>query len=134
MTLEEKRQVIEKNKSIAVTAINSYLDSIYGLTDKFFDEEGNLRDGLESDPKVEEFIKSTRKETGPYEKVREKLIAGDFNLSLLEVNRVGLSFLFCATRMDKDIKAITAAHDQLMDLVSQLVSKENENVDFSKEE
>lgn len=94
MNIEEKRKLIKENKDAAIAALNSYLDTIYKLTDTFFDKDGNRLKELPSEPKLEDFITSTKIDATRYEKVREKLIKNDFNLSLFEINEVGLAFLY----------------------------------------
>lgn len=131
MNIEEKRNLIKANKDAAVVALNAYLDQIYNLTDTFFDEEGKRLAVLTPDPKLENFIASTRSDAARYEKVREKLVKNDFNLSLLEINEVGLAFLFVLIVWEKQINNLRAASDQAKTIFNSLVDKESKNIDFS---
>lgn len=49
MTRDEKIKVITENSEVIKASINAYLDSIYELSEKYFDSEGKLLEGLPSD-------------------------------------------------------------------------------------
>ena len=51
-----KIELIKKYKKTAIAALNSYLDSMYNLTDKYFDKEGKMLPLPERNEKVENFI------------------------------------------------------------------------------
>ena len=40
MTLEEKNELIKEFQEPAIAALERYLDSIYNLTDEYFNESG----------------------------------------------------------------------------------------------
>lgn len=40
MTLNEKIEIVKEFKEPAIVAINSYLDLIYDLNEKYFDDNG----------------------------------------------------------------------------------------------
>jgi hypothetical protein len=131
MTIEEKTNIIKENKDAAVAALNSYLDSIYNMIDKFFDKDGNLKEGLTHDEKIEKMVLDYKKDSIKYEKVRAKLIANDFNLSLFEINLVGLAFLFVTIRFEKQIKTLKEAQKASKTITNQLIDKESKTIDFS---
>lgn len=119
-----KLDLIKENKEPAIAALNSYLDAIYNLTDKYFDDNGNLYFFLSKDKKVLDFIEETRKDALKYEKVRRKLIDNDFNLSLYEINLIGLSFFHSFKTMYAEIENLTKALNEVEKIWKQLLAKE----------
>ena len=132
MTLEEKQKLISENKDQAVTAVTTYLDSIYSVKEQFLTENGELKEDLPRDEKAEEFVKSVQKDAKDYEIIRRKLIDGDFNLSLLETTRVALAFTFMSVQSERLIKQMISMKEIADGLVEQLMQG-TENVDFSQE-
>lgn len=132
MTLEEKQKLISENKDQAVTAVTTYLDSIYSVKEQFLTEDGELKEDLPRDEKAEEFVKSVQKDAKDYEIIRRKLIDGDFNLSLLETTRVALAFMFMSVQSERLIKQMISMKEIADGLVEQLMQG-TENVDFSQE-
>lgn len=132
MTLEEKQKLISENKDQAVTAVTTYLDSIYSVKEQFLTEDGELKENLPRDEKAEEFVKSVQKDAKDYEIIRRKLIDGDFNLSLLETTRVALAFTFISVQSERLIKQMISMKEIADGLVEQLMQG-TENVDFSQE-
>lgn len=125
MTLQEKQTLIKENKEAAISAFNAYLDSIYDLTDDFFDEEGNFQNFLSKDEKLENFIKSLRNNTNDYEKVRKKLINNDFNLSLFEINLVMLSLYYVDEKWKKQMEQLEIARNEIQKIINSLIEKES---------
>lgn len=119
-----KLDLIKENKEPAIAALNSYLDAIYNLTDKYFDDNGELYPFLPEDKKVLDFIEETRKDALKYEKVRRKLIDNDFNLSLYEINLIGLSFFHSFKTMATQIENLTKARNEIEKIWKQLLAKE----------
>ena len=70
---KEKLSLIKENRDAAIAAINSYLDRVYDLTDKYFNEDLSLKEGLTPDEKVEKFIRELRSDCVKYESVRQNL-------------------------------------------------------------
>lgn len=132
MTLEEKQKLISENKDQAVTAVTTYLDSIYSVKEQFLTEDGELKEDLPRDEKAEGFVKSVQKDAKDYEIIRRKLIDGDFNLSLLETTRVALAFTFMSVQSERLIKQMISMKEIADGLVEQLMQG-TENVDFSQE-
>ena len=122
MTIEQKIEVIKEFKEPAIAALERYLDSIYNLTDEYFDENGQLIKGLTPDDKLENFIKEMRAEAQKFEKVRHKLINSDFKLSLFEINLIAAAFLFVQQVWEKDIKKIQQASDEAIKVYEKLTS------------
>lgn len=144
MSIETKIEKIKAEKESAIEALNLYLDSIYNMTDKFFDNQIQevdgekkvvrvLKEGLEPDKKVEGFIKELNSDASAYEKVRGKLLSDDFNLSLTEIARIGLAFTFAGIVIQKRVEESQKALAQIKATIDVLMEGETQNVDFSKE-
>lgn len=118
-----KIELIEQYREPAIAALTSYLDSMYDLTDKYF-EEGKMLPLPEENEKLKNFILEVKSDTQKYEKVRRKLINKDLNLSLYEINLVALSFTFTIETMKKQVKNLTDTIKVLSDLVAALMAKE----------
>lgn len=99
MTIEEKIQVVKDNKSAALAALESVTDRIYDITDTLLNNKGNLMTAEIKSYKTQQFLINLRKDAKKYENVRVKLMNDDFNLSLLEINYVALSFKFCSDNL-----------------------------------
>jgi hypothetical protein len=125
MTIEEKIQVIKEYKTSALAALNSYLDRIYDLTDKYFNEDGTLKEGLTRDEKLETFLLELKADANKYEDVRKKIIDEDFNLSLKEINLIALSFVYVQTSWEKMINNLNAAIENTKLIISQLMDKKS---------
>lgn len=134
--MEEKIQCIKDNKDAAIAALDAYLDSIYNLTDKYFDEvpkddntgvERVLKAELTPDDKAENYIKELDNDARDYEKVREKLKEDDFNLSLSEIARIGLAFVFVGLTFEKQIKAIKEAQEKTLTIINTLNANLTDN-------
>lgn len=144
MSIETKIEKIKAEKESAIEALNLYLDSIYNMTDRFFDNQIQevdgekkvvrvLKEGLEPDKKVEGFIKELNSDASAYEKVRGKLLSDDFNLSLTEIARIGLAFTFAGIVIQKRVEESQKALAQIKATIDVLMEGETQNVDFSKE-
>lgn len=119
-----KIELVKQYKETAIAALNSYLDSMYNLTDKYFDKEGKMLPLPEKNEKVENFIKEVRTGTQKYESVRRKLIDENFDLSLYEINLVALSLLFTTETMKKQVNNLTQTIEILSTLAEVLMAKE----------
>lgn len=118
-----KIELIKQYKETAIAALNNYLDSMYNLTDKYFDKEGKMLPLPERNEKLESFINEIRIDTQKYESVRRKLIDENFDLSLYEINLVALSFLFTTETMKKQVNNLTQTIEVLSDLAAALMKK-----------
>ena len=123
--MEEKIQLIKENKDAAVAALNSYLDKIYDLTDKYFTEDNQLKEGLTKDEKLEKFLMELRNDASKYESVRRKLIDENYDLSLKEINYVALAFTYVSATWQTMIKNLTKAIEETKLIVSKLMEKKN---------
>lgn len=123
--MEEKIQLIKENKDAAVAALNSYLDKIYNLTDRYFTEDNQLKEGLTKDEKLEKFLMELRNDASKYESVRRKLIDENYDLSLKEINYVALAFTYVSATWQTMIKNLTKAIEETKPIVSKLMEKKN---------
>ena len=123
--MEEKIQLIKENKDVAVAALNSYLDKIYDLTDKYFTEDNQLKEGLTKDEKLEKFLMELKNDASKYESVRRKLLDENYDLSLKEINYVALAFTYVSTTWQTMIKNLTKAIEETKPIVSKLMEKKN---------
>lgn len=144
MSIETKIEKIKAEKESAIEALNLYLDSIYNMTDRFFDNQIQevdgekkvvrvLKEGLEPDEKIEGFVKELNSDASAYENVRGKLLSDDFNLSLTEIARIGLAFTFAGIVIQKRVEESQKALAQIKTTIEVLMEGETQNVDFSKE-
>lgn len=125
MAIEEKIRIIKNYKSSAVAALNSYLDRIYDLTDKYFNEDNTLKEGLTEDTKLETFLLELKKDASNYEEVRRKLIDDNFDLSLKEINFIALSFVYVQTSWEKQVENLNRSIKDIKQIISQLMEKKN---------
>ena len=123
--MEEKIQLIKENKDAAVAALNSYLDKIYNLTDQYFTEDNQLKEGLTKDEKLEKFLIELKNDASKYESVRRKLIDENYDLSLKEINYVALAFTYVSATWQTMIKNLTKAIEETQLIVSKLMEKKN---------
>lgn len=123
--MEEKIQLIKENKDAAVAALNSYLDKIYNLTDRYFTEDNQLKEGLTKDEKLEKFLMELRNDASKYESIRRKLIDENYDLSLKEINYVALAFTYVSATWQTMIKNLTKAIEETKPIVSKLMEKKN---------
>ena len=123
--MEEKIQLIKENKDAAVAALNSYLDKIYNLTDRYFTEDNQLKEGLTKDEKLEKFLMELKNDASKYESVRRKLIDENYDLSLKEINYIALAFTYVSATWQTMIKNLTKAIEETKPIVSKLMEKKN---------
>lgn len=123
--MEEKIQIIKENRDAAVAALNSYLDRIYNLTNQYFTEDNQLKEGLTKDEKLEKFLMELRNDASKYESVRRKLLDENYDLSLKEINYVALAFTYVSATWQTMIKNLTKAIEETKLIVSKLMEKKN---------
>lgn len=125
MTLEQKREIIIKNKDPALAALEAVTDRIYNLTDPLLDNKESIATEKIGNYDAQEFVETLRKDASRYEKVRQKLLSGDFNLSLTEINYVALAFHYSTARMRGLIVSFNKAIDLSEQMVKDLMSPDN---------
>lgn len=125
MNLNEKIELVKEFKEPAIAAMNNYLDLIYSLSEKYFEENGKLKEGLERNEKVEKFVKDLKDESAvKYENIRHKLLKDDFNLSLYEINLITSVFIYVKEVWIKDIKKLEGAIKETEEIIEKLLSVE----------
>lgn len=109
---QEKLQLIKDNQDACIAAIESYLDSMYTLTDKYFNENGDfiLENSVENDGLVD-FIKSIRQDINKYEILRRKIKDKDFNITYMEIMKIGFAFSYCEVNLKNQSKNLAAASE-----------------------
>lgn len=122
-------ELIKQYKDPIIASFNFYLDYIYSLMDNYF-EDGNLKPEFSADKQLEELISSCGANAKKYEKIRKKLINNDFNLSILEINYIGLMLFFWERMTQKQIATLQKASDLANNLRIQLLG--NTKVDESQ--
>lgn len=123
--MEEKIQIIKENRDAAVAALNSYLDRIYNLTNQYFTEDNQLKEGLTKDEKLEKFLIELKNDASKYESVRRKLLDENYDLSLKEINYVALAFTYVSATWQTMIKNLTKAIEETKPIISKLMEKKN---------
>lgn len=121
MSINKKIFMIQQNREPAIAALDSYLDYIYNLHEMFFNEDNTLKEGLTHDERAEDLILSSKANAKIFESIRRKLKDKDFNLSLFEVNYIGLAFFFASSRMKNRIKELETSIKEIDDLVAILM-------------
>lgn len=117
MSLEKKREIIVKNKSPALVAINGYLDKMYYFTDEITEKKKDIKD-----EKAKKFILSLIDEEKIYERIRRKLI-DDEELSLMEINYIRLAFLYSKGCLEEQIKSAQKAIELINEIDSAILEK-----------
>lgn len=122
--------LIKDNKDAILAALNFYLDYIYSVKESFFDEQGNRKSELSPDEGLENLISSLANNTDRYEKIRRKILDGDFNLSLAEKDYAGLAVFFWVRMAENQIRTLTAAKEKGRELYNAILK--NSQVDLSQ--
>lgn len=123
MTLEEKINIIKEHKSAAIAALDSIIDLTDSYYSRYFDSNGKLVEGLAPDEQVENLIKDLKDDSAKYEIVRMKLQQDDFNLSALEISRIGIAFFFVELRLKSEREMIENAMKLSNTLYTQILDK-----------
>lgn len=134
MTQQEKIEIIKAEKELIIASLNAYLDTTYDMIEQFLNKDNSLKDGLNPEKKVVDFLKSTREDCKKFEAVRAKIIAEDFNLSLAEIARASLGLVFAKTRFEKEIEFLQEAKEKTDTILEKLLEgQEIQDIDFSQE-
>lgn len=133
MTLEEKRDVISKNKDPAIAALTAVIDTLYNVTDPVVNNKDNVKTAMFKNRKAEDIAVTLKQDIEKYEPIRLKLQKNDFNLSAREIAYVNLAFFFCSERAKNQIESMTKAKE-LCDTICGLLSSQDETQPVSEEE
>lgn len=134
MTLEEKIEVVKKNKEACIAALESVLDTLYNVTDPVWqvDKDGNLDLGLKDKKALAQAI-SLREDIDKYEPIRLKLKKDDFNLTRKDIAYITICFNFCSIRARNQIESMTKAKE-LCDTIYVVLGSKEEGVDTTEAE
>lgn len=135
-----KIELIQQNVESAIAALTLYLDGIYNMTDEFFDSSVNedgqvirtLKENLQKDEKTESFILDLNKDAEAFEKVRTKLQNKDFELSTIELARIGLGFLYVKVYNEKQIKTLSLLKEDI-DNILEVLMKDTNNIQMNND-
>ena len=122
MTLEEKREIIRRNKDPSVTALNGLLDKIYSMTDPFLNSKGNIMTAKFENYRAGKFLVDIRNDTEKYEAVRQKIILNDFSLSLKEINYIAIALTYSKMVMERQKETINKTAEVISDIINNLQS------------
>ena len=124
-----KIELIKEYKDTAIAAFNFYLDYLYNLTDNFI-EDGRFKEDLDLPEDLKKLLSDSLATANRYEKIREKLIKDDFNLSTVEIDYIGLVIFFWVTITSKHITTLQQAVNKASDIQNQLLA--DSDLDKSK--
>lgn len=119
-----KIDLIKEQKTTAIKAIESYLDRVYSLQEKYFDKDGKLLPFLTPDSKLEAFLNTAKEDTTSFEVIRRKLIANDFDLTKVEINLIALAYKFSADSMHTTAENLLESEKIIRGLAAALMLKD----------
>lgn len=108
LSLEEKREIIVKNKSPAIAAIQSIIDSYYNFLSPYTNENNVLKKDIFKEEKHKKMAEALQSDVIIYENLLKK-IKQDIMLNETEIAYVGIAFQFCAIRAKEQIKNMQSA-------------------------
>lgn len=116
-----KNKISIENKELFISAINNYLDLIYGIKEKM-DEAVSLQKEtgeilISEDDKLKKFFESTIETSGIYEDIRKKLIE-EKELDLSELLLVKNVLIFIKEQWIKQNKKLKEAIDLIEDFLN----------------
>ena len=115
-----KIELIKEYKDTIIAAFNFYLDYLYGLTENFT-ENGELKEGIQLEEGIKTLLSDSLARAEQYEKIREKIIQGNFNLSIVEIDYISLMLFFWITMTSKHIATLQKAVDLATELQNALL-------------
>lgn len=129
MKLSEKIDLIKEHKTDTLAALGAYITHVYDISNPFYTKEGVLiqdysddKVNLQTDKDLVNFITSFRSHVKEFEIIEDKLKKEDFNLSLLEVNRIALVFEYMKEVFKKQLLQTQTAISECEKIYDQLVS------------
>lgn len=116
LTLNEKREIVSKNKDPAIAALQAVLDTYLNLT-------GPVQDRKDfEDEKIKAFIDSIKNDIITYENLLKKIKRNE-TLNAVDIAYIGNAFNFCAIRAKRQIEEIEKAHTLCSSISKQLLSE-----------
>lgn len=123
MSNEHKIELIKEHQSDSIAGINALLDRLYELKE-YTNEHSEIKTELEADDQWKNYILGMVKDITKYEKLRQKLINGDFNFTTVEINDVALIYFYLQTSWTKQIEMLEKAKDEAGNLFKELTKPE----------
>lgn len=123
MSNEHKIELIKEHQSDSIAGINALLDRLYELKE-YTNEHGEIKTELEADDQWKNYILGMVKDITKYEKLRQKLINGDFNFTTVEINDIALIYFYLQTSWTKQIEMLEKAKDEASNLFKELTKPE----------
>lgn len=125
ISLEEKREIIVKNKDPVIAALNSVLDTYYDLIAPVVDDNGEIKTELFQEEKSLNFVQEIKSDTIKFEKILDH-VKKNIELTKLEVAYIGVAFSFCTLRAQEQIKDLEAMIKLSKEITTQLYDPEEE--------
>lgn len=122
MTLEQKQEIIVKNKDPVIAALQSVLDTYYNYLAPVTNDKNNVMTSLFKDQKAEKFATGLKADAEKYEEVLAK-VKGNEPLTVKDIAYIGSAISFCASRAKEQIKSLMKANEMLSELEEILQSK-----------
>lgn len=123
LTLEEKREIVSKNKDPAIAAIQSVLDSYYNILAPYITSSNSLKkDAFKDNEQYRKVAETINNDTIIFENILKR-IKEDLPLNKIDIAYIGIAFQFCAIRAESQIKSLQKAHELCLSLSEQLYSE-----------
>lgn len=128
MTLEQKREIITKNKDPVIAAFDAVLDTHYNIINPVLDAKNEI-DSSKFKSELKGTVKSTMafaqsllNDAKKYERIRLK-IKKDEELTIEDIAYVGICLEFCEIRAARQIENMTKAKALITEMKNDLQSK-----------
>lgn len=128
MDMAEKIELIKEHKTDTLAALSVYITHVYDMSNPFFNKNGELIQNAiktETDEEYIKFIKSFRHSVREFETLEAKIKKNDFNLSLLEIDRIALVFQYMEEVFKKQLQQTEWAISECKRVSDQLMEIEN---------
>lgn len=126
LTLEEKREIVVKNKDPAIAAIQAVLDSYYNLLAPYTNERNVLKKNSFETEEQRNFAIALQSDIITYENLLKK-VKQDISLNEVDIAYIGIVFQFCVIRAKKQIEELQKTLDLCTSISEQLYSEIKKN-------
>lgn len=121
MTIEQKREIIVKNKDPIIAALTAVIDTYYNYLNPILNENNELKTEIFDDEKAKVFALDMNNDVVKYEDVLKK-VKTDSPLSVKDIAYIGISIDFCIKRADEQLANIAKANNLLQEIRDNLQS------------
>lgn len=128
MDMTEKIELIKEHKTDTLAVLSVYITHVYDMSSPFFNKDGKLKQDViktETDEEYIKFIKSFRYSVREFEALEAKIKKNDFNLSLLEIDRIALVFQYMEEVFKKQLQQTEWAISECKKVSDQLMETES---------